>query len=441
MILGKKTIEQVLGKPIQLSQIEIAEQELWRKMLKGKAPWNNEEVPSIRLAKSICREIARYTTFELESEITGAGRGEYLQEQYEKVLDETLDSVAALAGGGKVIFKPFVRNERILVKTVTPECYFPLKYNEIGELVSVAFTDRLKRDTYYLTLLESHSWDETANTYTITYKAYKSSRESQIGVPVGLDIIPEWASLQPELNFTNITRPLFVEAKMLEGKAAFSEAIELIKEADEQYGKVLWEYLGGELAIDANTDLFRKTKWGKWDLPKGKERLFRLNSGDNPKIGMDAWAPELRDAAFWRGLNNHLRRIEFAIGFAYGILSDPNEVEKTAEEIKASKHRFFVTIQEVQKALRKAYKALIEAMNMLADIYGLAPAGVYEFIFNPGDGIMEDFDKEYARRMSLASQGYIHPKKLVAYAMGLSEEQAEELILEAQQALPHEVIE
>ena len=40
-----------------------------------------------------------------------------------------------------------------------------------------------------------------------------------------------------------------------------------------------------------------------------------------------------RDASFFNGLNQQLRRIEFNSNLAYGTLSDPNNTDKTAEEI------------------------------------------------------------------------------------------------------------
>lgn len=75
-------------------------------------------------------------------------------------------------------------------------------------------------------------------------------------------------------------------------------------------------------------------KNGEFDLPKGKERLFRMMDFDDDKEQYKVFAPPIRDKSLINGFNAILRRVEFNSGLAYGTLSDLNTVDKTAEEIK-----------------------------------------------------------------------------------------------------------
>src|SRR5690606_11593570 len=113
------------------------------------------------------------------------------------------------------------------------------------------------------------------------------------------------------------------------GISVYARAVGLIEEADKQYSKILWEYEGSELAINASMDLFKDDN----TLPKGKDRLYRKLDTDVEDF-FEEWSPQIRDQSLFNGLNKLLQRIEFACGLAYGTLSDVQLVEKTAEEVK-----------------------------------------------------------------------------------------------------------
>ena len=424
MRFGSANIEKALGIKVMLSSDTQKLQQLWRDMMAGKAPWNSDDVPSIRLASGASKEAARYAAAEFESEITGSARAEYLNEQYGRVTEETIEHVVKLTGGGSVILKPYVRGARIMVSAVTNDCYYPLKYNELGEMTGVVFADVLQRGEDHFTLLETHEWRDAGQEYSISYRAFVSDKDGDVGAPVNLTAIAEWAHLQPDSVFKNISQPLFVECNMPDKRAIFADATDIIREADEQYGRAIWEYSGGELAIDMSTDLLRRDETGVVSLPKGKERLYRSVNSDPEHFAAQVFNPAFRDDSLFRGLNEHKRAIEFIVGFAYGVISDPNMREKTAEEIRAGKQRFFVTIGTIQKRVEAAYRRLIGSMDMLATIYSLAPAGSYDVSFAWGDSIMEDPDKEYARRKEMVSMGIMKPEAFYAWYFGVTEEAA-----------------
>ena len=77
-------------------------------------------------------------------------------------------------------------------------------------------------------------------------------------------------------------------------------------------------------------------------------------------------------------------------GLAYGTLSNPNQVDRTATEIKASKQRSYTTVSNMQKAWDNGLDGLIEIMNTLCDLYGITPAGEIQKLCSWGDGVLED---------------------------------------------------
>lgn len=67
-------------------------------------------------------------------------------------------------------------------------------------------------------------------------------------------------------------------------------------------------------------------------------------------------------------------------------------MEKTATEILAAKNRQRITVHAIQNALESAIDGPLYAMNAYCDLYGLAPAGEYEAVYNWGDGVLDDPD-------------------------------------------------
>lgn len=411
MLIGKTSIEDALKiSIIRNSDLENA-QHLWQLMLNGEAEWNNDDVPSLHLASSICREISNNTTFELEADLSG---NETLKEQFMAAVEHMPEIVSLLSGLGSLVLKPFVRGDKILLTIATPDKFFPIKYNEIGVLTSVAFADTIETAEDFYTLLEVHEWDEPTSTYSIEYRVFHSTQANELGKEISISTVAAWAHLEP-INWDNITQPLFVEVNMPNNQSIFASAVQLIRLSDEQYGRAVWEYEGGELAIDADIDLFqvKGIKQGEkpqlLSLPKGKDRLFRKLDFGSSDIGLKVFSPELRDSSLFNGLNEHKRAIEFACGMAYATISDPNMQDKTATEIRSTKQRFLITIRMVQKIIEEAYTHMAESMNILGQLYGLFPASNYEVSFTWGDAVLEDPEMEYKRRLQLLGAGIISP--------------------------------
>jgi A118 family predicted phage portal protein len=117
------------------------------------------------------------------------------------------------------------------------------------------------------------------------------------------------------------------------------------------------------------------------------------------------WSPEFRDASIKSGLDAILKRIEFNCGLAYGTLSDPQSIEKTATEIASAKQRSQATITDTQKALEDALEALLYAMDIWTTLGNLAPRGAYQTTFDFDDSLLVDKDMQFQQDMRLVTQG------------------------------------
>lgn len=405
--------------------------DLWCKMYEGSPPWCSEAVKSMKIPSAVASELARLATIEMRSEISGSGRARYLNEQYQKVVCNIRRYTEYGCAKGGLIFKPYVTGGNIAVDCVQADRFYPTAFDSSGHITGAVFSDSVHRGDRIYTRLEYH--DFLGGQYTVKNAAYVSNSENHIGVRTSLSDIAEWAELQEETTIQNIDRPLFAYFKMPQanttditsalGAAAYAGAEELIMEADKQYSRLLWEFESGERALYVSDTAFRKDKDGKAIFPH--KRLYRLlqTEGANEDLFQD-WSPTLREENILRGLNAILRKVEFRCGLAYGTLSDVQETDKTAEEIKLSKQRSYSTVCDIQKALKTALSDLIYAMDVLCSLYHLAPNGTYTVSFEFDDSIVADRKTEFSEKQMLVTAGIMRPWEFRMWYFGESEEEA-----------------
>lgn len=405
----------------------------WMNLYIGQAPWLAKNKQSLGLPAAVASEIARLVTLEMKvevkcpaklkedgttEEIVGAmtERAEYLNKQLEPFIENIrLYCEYACAGGGLMI-KPYVVDETIAIDCVQATDFLPLTFNSRGKITASDFAEHKKQGSHFYHRVERHEFKNGIN--TVTNKAYRSSSITDRGTEVNLAEVPEWAELSPKQDIANTNQPLFayfriplgntIDPTSPLGVSVYARATNLIEDADKQYQRFLWEFEGGELAIEASKEMFPTDKKGKPIIPEGKERLFRPNELDASAPGNElikTFSPALREVALKSGLNTILQKIEFNTGLAYGTLSDPQTVDKTATEIKTSKQRSYSTITDIQRALQAAIEDLVYAMDVYATLYNLAPQGEYEVNCVWDDSIIVDAEAERSRDMNEVRMG------------------------------------
>lgn len=403
-MLKRGVVEKELNVDVVTSDKMASAINLWGKMYEDNAPWLSDTVKSMNLAATIASEFARLTTLEMVSKIEGNA---YLDEQYQVVVENLRTYVEYGCAKGGIIFKPYVSNGNIEVDFTQADCFYPTAYNSRGEVTGAVFVDTKTMGDQIYTRLEYHNL--TTEGYYISNRAYvirNTEGNESLGKEIPLTDVGDWAELEPEVIIQNIDKPLFAYFKIPIantidnnsplGVSVYSRAVKDIEEADKQYSRILWEYEGSELAVDASVDTLRLDKFGEPVLPQGKERLFRVFdfSTKDEKGAFRTFSPEIRDISLFNGLNNLLKQIEFKCGLAYGTISDPQNVDKTAEEIKTSKQRSYQTVTDIQKALEKALKHLVYAMGIVGTLSGLPTKGKNDVAFKWDDSTLLDIEKE-----------------------------------------------
>ena len=306
--------------------------------------------------------------------------------------------------------------------------FYPLAFNASGKMTEAAFVQRkIDKDIVY-SRVEYHKLNPLAKTCTVVNKAFKMDNnraksigpyDTELGKEIPLSEVPEWAGLSAETTIKGVDRLLFAYFKMPEantidtysplGVSGYSRVVSLIKDADMQYSRLLWEFEGGELAIDVDRDALKLTQSPEGvDLtrrPISQERLFRkidLNSEETYNV----FSPALRDDSLLNGLNAILVRIEDCTGMSRGTISNtPLNEAKTATELKILRQRSYSTNADIQQALEDTLKDVVYIMDVYCTLYEITPEGEYECSFEWDDSILVDIETELSKRLTLMQNG------------------------------------
>lgn len=442
-MLGREKIKDAIGVEVAVSDKMANEIDLWAKMYKNEPPWKEKNIKLCGLPAAIAGEFARLVTLELKTEVTG---NDFINEEYQAVVSDIRKYTEYACAKGGLAMKPYASEGHIEVDMVQADRFFPTKFNSRGEVTAAVFAESLTVGKKVYTRLEYHQHEGTM--YHINNKAFVKQDLDNVevlGKEVPLTAVPEWANLQEEVTLKNVKMPLFAYFKIPNannvddtsplGVSVYSRAINDIKEADNQWTRLLWEFEGSELAIDADITLFKKDDKGNYEFPKGKDRLFRMMDLDDNAEKYKVFAPAIRDENLINGFNAILRRIEFNVGLAYGTLSDPNTVDKTAEEIKASKQRSHSTVSDIQKSLQTALEQLVYAMDVMAQLSGLSGRKKYEMRFDWDDSIVTDREQDRKQDIQDVSMGIMRPEEYRAKWYGETVEQARKNLPEQNQVM------
>ena len=405
-------------------------------------------------------------------------RANYMNEQYhDKLLSKLRTQLEYGIAKGSLIIKPYVVKSKqqdvagmddsqqaeaedkydMAFDFIQADCFYPFAFDSNGNLSEVAFIQtKTDKDKIY-TRLEYHKLE--GRTVTILNKAFESDAGAvngdgavaTLGKEISLERVPEWKDIPKQAVIKNVDRLLFGYFKMPDantidphsplGISGFARAESLIKEADLQYSRLLWEYEGGELAIDIDRDALTDVTDFKGNshtvMGHLQKRLYRpIDLGESNTY--QPYAPALRDASMINGLNNILMRIEDVVALSRGTISEVAAEARTATELKILKQRSYSSNLEIQKALETALRDVVYTMDVYCTLYNIvgdivmkngkvdtSKLGLYDVSFTWDDSILVDVDTELNKRMTLLNAGLTSKREVRMWYFGEDERQAQ----------------
>ena len=456
-VIPYQNIQQVENIDTPLSQEMQIALEAWHRAYLDKPIYKNEQVKTLNIPAFIASEISRQVTLEFKWSITagkddGTGeditnpRSEFLSREFEKLATQLRSKAEIGCAAGGMTIKPYVRDGHIYFDYTPDWDLYPIAFGDDGDLSDVVFRDVFSEGKTYYSRLERHTVD--GDKIKITQRAFKSSSRDALGKEIALTEVSQWKDLKPVVYVNNVDGQLFgwfrvasantVDPISPMGVAVFAKSMDTIKEADIQYSRLLWEFEGGEMAVDVDPMALRpidgvmRNGAKAMETPKLNERLFRavdLGTDDTYHV----FAPTLRDSSLVAGLNQILMKIEDQSGLARGTLSDANTEARTATELTILRSRTYTTIADNQQALERALREVVRAMDKYADLYNLAPAGEYEVSFDWDDSVIADTETQLQQRLLLLNNGMMSKIEMRMWFFGETRAQAEKALQEVQQ--------
>lgn len=438
-----ENIKKAMGVEVAVSRLMSNAIYRWNNMYTNRAPWLKDGVRSLNLPAAICTEMARLVTIESKISISGSSHADLIAKYMKPFLEKLPAYVEYACSTGGIMFKPYVSDGKVFIDVAKAGYFYPVEFDSAGAITGVIFPEFKRKGKKLYTRLE---YQQLSNgKYFVVNKAFVSRKAQiknddiiNIGQEINLEDVPEWSDIEPYVEFDHADRTLFsyfnipiannTDPDSPLGVSVYARAENQIEDADTQYGATMWEFRSKETAVQAAREFFKKDRKGNAVLPKGKERLYHDMGANISDIGgkpfFNVYSPEIRDASFFNGYNRIVQKVEFNSGLAYGTLSDPQTVDKTAEEIKASKQRSYATVKSIQNSLENALRVLVDAIDAWMAIEGLSPAGTVDVSVSWDDSLVTDKKTEREQDMQDVAIGAMDIAEYRAKWYGETLEQA-----------------
>ena len=264
--------------------------------------------------------------------------------------------------------------------------------------------------------------------YTLDKDAYIiRSRAVLDGSPAPLDVLPNWADIQPEIRISGVDRlPIaFLKCPISNRVPDNREAVPItfgcektIAKIAETLEQIETEFKSKETRIFANEQLF-----------DNKNRLANVYKtiGDNPDF-FEVVSPDIRSSSFFDKLTHHFAMLEREIGCSAGVLTELATSSATATEIRAKMYKTFALCTDIQKAVERYYKDLMYSCDVMANVFNLSPVGDYDIKFDWSYGLLEDPAATYQQIKEGVSDGVISKAEYRRYITDETLAEAEEAV-------------
>ena len=418
----------------------------WADIYYGNAPWlvasgrslnkilgkdSNSELRTLDIGKTVCEELARLITLDIDIQITG---NEYLQNvmnSYKKTMREDIELACGL---GYIVTKPSENG----VDVLNPFSVIPIRYSK-RELLEAIFIDKVERDGNRYIRAEYHNYIDEDN-YIIKNMAFMGLDDTCYMQEVPLNSIPEWEGIEKEIYLYGLKHPLFAVFSVPIANniglnshipvSCFSGCIDQLEDIDIAYtifadetrtsGKIIFM---SKFALESAESGKTRTK-----LPKFIKGLDFGVTGENT---IHEYNPVIQVDKHREQMNLLLSFIGNKCGFSEGhFMFNEKTGLLTATEVEADQRRTINTISTYRRALKHSLDRLIECIADYANMYGLSSVGEYNVHYYFKD-ITANFEEDRQRNIELVKNNILPKWKYLVKFEGYTEEEARALVAEA----------
>ena len=407
----------------------------------GNPCWLDEDdhIDTINFAKALASETARLATLGIGIKLDGSARADWLQQQIDKVYFQFRNWVEYGCAYGTIILKPNGDS----VDLYTTEM-FEIVHVSNGKIDGVIFHNWKKVGKKWYTRLEYHRFED--GLYRITNKCYLGDSPDDTKDQVDIKSTP-WDYLLEDAAISNMESPLFgvfrtpqannIDMDSPYGLPIFSEAVQELRDLDIAYSRNSKEIKDSKRLVMLDSDRL---------LPSGVGNLDRVSMPDYIKLvdgdtstESDIYHeinPTLNTDTRLTGINALLSQIGYKVGFSNGyfVFNESTGIQ-TATQVESDQQRTIQFIKDVRDKLESCMDGLVYALDVFATLYGLAPNGNYEIVYDFGD-ITYNREEDRARYWGYVTTGRFPFWMYLVKFEGYTEEEAKAIEQEAEPKTP-----
>lgn len=262
--------------------------------------------------------------------------------------------------------------------------------------------------------------------------------------------VAQWADIPDEYAIGNVERLPFAFLRCpadnrkeheLYGAPVTYGSEPIIDEIKEHLRIIAREYRLSRYMLGLDATLWRKRVPG--DGRTGIDDVKKtVQDSDDPFIPVDGfaddsktpwmiYAPGIRDAAMYNRLDRLFDELERSVGTSRGILTARETANATATEIRAANHDTFTMVSALRAMWQDGMDDLAYAVDMLAEHFGLSPAGArgdYSISYDWDMSLFESSSETFEQLSELQSRGIVSKAELRQWVRGGTLEEAQKAI-------------
>lgn len=279
--------------------------------------------------------------------------------------------------------------------------------------------------------------------------------KTQDGGDAELSAIPEWANITPEISIANVDRMLFAYLKCPRdnrrddkrygvpitygAETAVHDLVEHMNIYRKEY-KLTRPMLGLDRSLWRNPN----AKIGEIQKPVVLEDVVKtVQDSDHPFFPIESssldgkgmwqhYAPAIRFEAMEGRMNSLKREVEKQCGLSQGVLTERQTMNyANRDEVRAAQYDTFSVVKSVRNQWEQAMDDLAYAIDVLAERFGVTPAGgrgQYAIIFDWDMSLIESTEQTFNQYSELQAMGAMRKAELRAWVTNETVDDAQKAI-------------
>lgn len=406
-----------------------------------------EDIRNENVTAKIANKLANFVFSDSLVNVDGEGkRAELIKEVIERLMSDVYWITAQAFGKGGKVLVPVVKAGKIQVHTIDQN-RMDIRSMEGGRIrAATLISDCTTQDDKRYFLLADYAVEDDG-LQTIRYRAVNDN-----GSAVELAAIKAWSSITDEITIGNTDRVLFAflccprdnrrDVKKYGVPITFgaekdiAELVEHVNTYRREY-KLTRPMLGLDSSLwsmtERNIDSVRKT------VQDGDDPFIPMETGSlDSKTPWMHFAPAIRFEAMEGRYNSLCRKVEKACGLSQGILTERQNMNyANKDEVRAAMYDTFCVVKAMRQNWERALDDLVYAVDVLAERFGLTPAGArnsYELQFDWDTSLVESSTEAFNQTMEGHAAGVISDAELRQWLRGGTLEEAQKALDEIQAA-------